>query len=43
LVYPTGYWGPLQQAPYGTDVVFPVPQAEQKLNPFYRGCNSYDA
>ncbi len=42
-VYPVGYWGPQQQAPYGTDVMFPVPVKEQELNPLYRGCKSYDA
>ncbi len=43
LVYPTGYWGPAQVAAYGTDVAFPVPVAEQELNPLYGGCLSNDA
>ncbi len=35
-VYPTGRYG--FSLTYGRDVVVPVPESEQQLNPSYRGC-----
>lgn len=42
-VYPVGFWAADALYRYGNAIVVPTPDSERTANPFYEGCDNFDA